>query len=78
MPPNTTELIRHSINVLPNTSVAPSISFCPKRIEEIVAPPAEISTQKATTRFISGNVMAKPEIAIAPTPCPIKILSIML
>jgi hypothetical protein len=33
---------------------------------------------KAKERFIKGNVKAKPEMANGPTPCPIKILSIIL
>ena len=33
---------------------------------------------KAADRFIRGNVIASPEIARAPTPCPMKMLSIML
>ena len=33
---------------------------------------------KAIIRFINGKVSANPEIANAPTPCPIKILSITL
>ena len=34
--------------------------------------------QKPTTRFINGKVMARPEIAIGPTPRPMKILSTIL
>jgi hypothetical protein len=30
------------------------------------------------TRFIKGNVIASPEIANGPTPCPINMLSIIL
>jgi len=33
---------------------------------------------KAAVMFISGNVSANPEMARGPTPCPIKILSMML
>ena len=62
----------------PKICSAPCVSFCPKRIDESVAPPTPTSVQKAISRFISGKVMANPEMASAPTPCPIKILSIML
>ena len=59
-------------------SVALSTLFCPRKIEEMVEPPAAMSTQKATTRFISGKVMARPEIAIGPTPRPMKMESTIL
>lgn len=42
------------------------------------APPIPISVQNAIIRFISGKVIANPEIAIAPTPRPINMLSTML
>ena len=47
-------------------------------MELIVAAPTPTRVQNAIMRFISGKVMARPAIAIAPTPCPIKILSITL
>ncbi len=47
------------------------------RIESNVAAPAPTSEPNAAARFINGNVMANPEIASAPTPCPIKILSVI-
>jgi hypothetical protein len=47
-------------------------------MELIVAPPVAMRVQNAITKFISGKVMAKPEIAIGPTPCPMNILSIIL
>jgi len=34
--------------------------------------------EKAIIRFIKGKVIAKPDIANGPTPCPIKTLSIIL
>jgi hypothetical protein len=46
-------------------------------MEETVEAPDEINVQNAIRRFIKGNVMANPDSAIAPTPCPIKILSMM-
>ena len=60
---------RHSIRVWFSTSVAPSVSCCPRRMDDMVEPPAETTGQKATTRFISGKVMASPAIPMAPTPC---------
>ena len=68
MPPNRNALTRHSIRVWFSTSVAPSVSFCPRRMDDMVEPPAETTVQKATTRFISGKVMASPAIPMAPTP----------
>ena len=38
------------------------------KMELIVAPPTAISVTNAMTRFISGKVMARPAIAIGPTP----------
>ena len=70
--------ITQTSTTFPTTSPALSIFFCPRKIDETVAPPTAISTQNATTRFIKGKVMARPVIAIAPTPLPIKILSTML
>lgn len=78
IPPKSTALIKQSINVLFRTLVADSGSRCPKRMDDMVDPPAETKTPKAVTKFMKGNVMASPEMAIAPTPCPMKILSMML
>ena len=47
-------------------------------MDEIVDPPADTRLQKAAVRFISGKVIASPAMAMAPTPCPMKILSMML
>ena len=77
-PPNTIEWIRQNVITLLTTSVALPTFFCPRKMEEIVAPPAAISVQKAITRFISGSVMASPAIAMGPTPLPMNILSTML
>ena len=44
----------------------------------MVEPPADTNVQNATTRFISGKVTASPAMPIAPTPCPMKMLSMML
>ena len=44
------------------------------RVEE----PTPTSEPKAAAKFISGKVMASPDMAKGPTPCPIKILSTML
>lgn len=43
-----------------------------------VEAPTPTSEPKAAARFIRGKVIANPEIAKGPTPCPIKILSTML
>ena len=76
--PKNNELEIHSINVCEKISVAPYMSFCPRLIDASVEPPADTNVQKATTRFISGKLMASPAIAIGHTPCPMKILSIIL
>ena len=52
--------------------------FLPRKIESIVAAPAPTRVPKAVDRFISGNVTARPEIAMGPTPWPMYMLSIML
>ena len=40
--------------------------------------PTPTSDPKAAMRFISGMAMASPLMAIAPTPWPMKMLSMML
>lgn len=40
--------------------------------------PTPIAAPKAAERFINGNVIANPDIAIAPTPCPMKMESTIL
>ena len=47
-------------------------------MDRMVDPPIPTSVPNAVERFIRGNVTASPEIAIAPTPCPMNMLSIML
>ncbi len=47
-------------------------------MELIVAPPTAINVQNPITRFISGNVMARPDMAKGPTPWPMKMLSTIL
>ena len=47
-------------------------------IELIVAPPIPTKVEKAIIRFIKGKVIANPDMANGPTPCPIKTLSIIL
>ena len=42
------------------------------------AEPTPISVPIAVTSAVSGKVSASPEMASAPTPCPIKMLSTML
>jgi len=44
----------------------------------MVAPPVPINVQNAIKRFINGKLIANPEIARGPTPCPINTLSIIL
>ena len=43
-----------------------------------VEAPTPTAAPKAAARFIKGNVNANPEMAMAPTPCPMKMLSTML
>ena len=77
-PPKMTELTMQSISVLPSTLLTPTMSFCPRRMDEMVEPPADTKLPKAAVRFIIGKVMARPAMAMAPTPCPMKMLSMML
>ena len=65
-------------NTLPNTFCALLMSCCPSLMEVKVAPPAPIIAPKAAERFITGIVIANPEIANALTPCPMKARSITL
>ncbi len=51
---------------------------CPSRIEVSAAAPIPINDPKAEAMFIRGIESATPEMAIGPTPCPMKILSTML
>ena len=44
----------------------------------MVAPPTPTSVPNAVERFIRGKVTASPEMARAPTPCPMKMLSTIL
>ena len=57
-----------------------AFSYCPrpKLIEVSVVPPIPMSVLNAMIQFIIGKVTARPEIANAPTPFPIKMLSIRL
>lgn len=66
--PNTAAWMRQSAITVFTTSVARMRLRCPRNIELIVAPPTAISVQKPITKFINGNVMARPEIANGPTP----------
>ncbi len=63
---------------LPNTSSAPRLSRWPSMIDTLAAAPAPMSTPIAALMFITGNVMANPAIASAPTPRPMNIRSITL
>ena len=54
------------------------MSCCPSRMEQMDAPPMPTSKTSAKVRFMTGNVIARPEMANGPTPCPIKILSMMV
>ena len=51
---------------------------CPSRMEMSDDAPTPTSEPKAAMRFISGMAMARPLMAMAPTPCPMKMLSMML
>lgn len=77
-PPKAIAWMRQNVITLLTTSVARDTFFCPRKMELMVAPPAAISVQKAITRFINGNVMASPAMAIGPTPRPMNMLSTML
>ena len=70
--PNVTPLMRPSSRTLPSTRVAPSMSCCPSRMEQMDAPPMPTSRTSAKVRFMTGNVIARPEMASGPTPVPDK------
>lgn len=63
---------------LPRTSCAPRRSLAPSIIDVRADAPAPMSTPRAAQRFITGNVMARPDIASAPTPRPMYTRSITL
>ncbi len=65
-------------NEFPKIFSALSGSFFPKLIEILLDAPAPTSIPNAAIRFITGNVTANPEIANAPTPCPMNMRSTML
>ena len=67
-----------SNTTLPNTPSAASRRPCPSRIEVSAAAPIPINDPKADAMFIRGIESATPEMAIGPTPCPMKMLSTML
>ena len=55
-----------------------SFLFCPNRSEKSAEAPIPTIEPRAETIFIIGRVMPNPAIAIAPTPLPIKMLSVKL
>ncbi len=63
---------------LPRIFRAHRMSFIPSTIEMRVEAPTPTSVPIAATMFINGNVRASPEMAIGPTPCPMKMRSTML
>ncbi len=67
-----------SSNTFPSTASALFKSFCPIFTETSVDAPTPTNEPKAAARLINGKVTANPAIANGPTPCPIKILSIIL
>ena len=71
-------IIKPKITTLCNTSVAFSYCFRPRLIEVNVVPPIPTSVLNAIIPFIIGKVTASPEIANAPTPLPMKMLSVRL
>ena len=55
-----------------------SLSLFPRLIEIRAAAPAPTNIPNEEVRFMTGNVMARPEMAKAPTLCPMKIRPITL
>lgn len=64
--------------LLPRIFSAHFTSFAPKTMDIRDAEPTPISEPKACMMFMMGMVMARPAIAKAPTPCPIKMRSAIL
>ena len=66
------------IMLLPKMFSAHLMSFLPKTIDIRAEDPTPIRDPKAWMIFMMGMVMARPAIAMAPTPCPMKIRSTIL
>lgn len=77
-------VMKTAFSITVNSSEFPSIfsevslSLFPRLMEMRAAAPAPTSMPSEEVRFITGKVMARPEIASAPTPCPMKIRPITL
>ena len=65
-------------SALPKMRSAHSRSFIPKTMEIRVDAPTPTSVPNACRKVMMGKLNAKPEIAMAPAPCPMKIRSIRL
>ena len=70
--------INVNIKLLPRMFSAHSLSLRPKTMDIREAEPTPMSEPKAWMMFISGKVMAKPAMASAPTPRPMKMRSTIL
>ena len=66
------------ISALPSICVASARRPSPIRMETSEAEPAPTSVPNAVAKFMMGSVSPKPANAMAPTPCPMKIRSMML
>jgi len=72
------ETIISNIKQLPSTRSALTKSFFPRNIDTLTPEPTPISIPKALIIIIIGKTTLSPVSAIAPTPCPTKILSTIL
>lgn len=64
--------------MLPKILKAAALLPCPKRIEANDEPPTPTIAPNAAVMLIMGIQIPSAVIANGPTPCPIKILSVML
>ena len=64
--------------VLPRTCCAVSYFPCPKRTLMTVLAPTPTIAPSAVDRFMNGLATAIPLMAMSPTPCPTKMLSMIL
>ena len=72
------DIMNVSVMAFPSIFSALSLLFSPSVMEMREAEPAPMSIPKAMSTMLNGMVSASPEMANAPTPCPIKIRSTML
>ena len=74
----TTHISNVSTTDVPRMRSARALSFMPSTMEMREEAPTPTSVPNAWMSVMMGNVSARPEMAIAPAPCPMKIRSTTL